>query len=258
MRKTPDTRKIGMFTIAGISLFFALIVISVGDKLFVNEDNLVVLFFEESIKGLSVGSPVVFKGVEIGKVISINLDISHTDKGFKIPVVAQLSKFYDDDNFKGKDTRKIMEYFVEQGLRAKLTSQNMLTGQLMISLDFAPETPVIYRADGVDKKYVEIPTMLSQLAALTKDFRNIPISEIMHELDTLLKTLNTGVPVLLGQVTKFTTDLNAPANTTLSNDNFIGNANQAIQNISGAARSLRIFADYIERNPQALLMGKGK
>ncbi len=258
MRKTPDARKIGLFTLAGIVFFLAILGYAVGDKLFVNKSELVVFYFEESVKGLNVGSPVVLNGVAIGKVTSISLDVSMKDGGFKIPVVAELTSFYDRKEFENKTTVYILDYLIKNGLRAKLTSQNMLTGQLMIELEFDKEAPAVFRKDDDAIEYLEIPTVLSQLGALTKDIQNLPLGEIVRKFDTLLETLNTNAPVILEQVAKFSVELNNPSSVVGGGNSLVANLNKAAQNISRAARSLRNFADYIERNPQALLLGKGK
>ncbi len=258
MRKTPNLRKIGLFTIGGIVLFLGIIGFSVGDKLFVPKDELVVFYFEESVKGLSVGSPVVFNGVEVGKVTSISLDITSHSDVFKIPVVARLEAFFDKEEFKDKDNGQIIKYFVNEGLRASLINQNLLTGQLMIELEFEPKQEAIFRGKGDAPYYTEIPTVLSGLGALTKDIKNIPVSEVMHKLDLLLTSMNQNMPTIMTEFKQFSVALNNPSAAIGSGDSLIANLNMAVQNIGGAARSLRNFADYIERNPQALLTGKGR
>ena len=73
MRKEPNKKLIGLFVVIGVLIFGLLIAGYVRKELFPPKDNMVVMYFDESVKGLSVGSPVVFKGVEIGKVTKIDL-----------------------------------------------------------------------------------------------------------------------------------------------------------------------------------------
>ena len=63
MRKKPNNKMIGIFIICGLALFFATIGMFVSNHLLRNNDRMVVMYFSESINGLDVGSPVVFKGV---------------------------------------------------------------------------------------------------------------------------------------------------------------------------------------------------
>ena len=73
MKKTPNKKLIGLFTIASISIFIGIVLMFAGDKIFTKNNDQLVMYFEESIRGLTIGSPVSFRGVEIGKVSKIDL-----------------------------------------------------------------------------------------------------------------------------------------------------------------------------------------
>ena len=64
------------FTFCGIILFLFIFSFFLHNKLSVNKNDLMVMFFRESIQGLKVGSPVVFRGVEVGKVVKIDLEFN--------------------------------------------------------------------------------------------------------------------------------------------------------------------------------------
>ena len=72
MRRKPNNKLIGLFILCGVVLFFATVGMFVSDKIMKDSNRLVVMYFSESIKGLDVGSPVVFKGVAIGRVAKID------------------------------------------------------------------------------------------------------------------------------------------------------------------------------------------
>lgn len=247
MSKVPNTKMIGLFTLTGIILFLGAIVIFLGDKLFVKDKDLVVTFFDESIKGLSIGSPVVLKGVELGKVYKIDLLADTDDLSFKIPVFI---KFHAKDivKLRGKKAsagieKDIIEKLVDKGLRARLASQNFLTGQLMIELDFDNSEPPVYKGDG---SHQEIPTILSSIGELSKGLQDLPIRDSIVKFNGLLE-----------QMTKLTMDLNKILGSSGSQAaSAFDNMNKTIQDIGEAAQSLRNFADYIERHPEALLKGK--
>ena len=71
MRKEPNKRAIGLFLIVGFALFLGLIGQSVLSKIYADRKDVVVMYFNESLQGLSEGSPIVFQGVEVGKVTRV-------------------------------------------------------------------------------------------------------------------------------------------------------------------------------------------
>ena len=77
---------------------------------------------------------------------------------------------------------------IEKGLRAQLQLQSFVTGQLMVNLDFYPDTPI--RLVGLEKKYPEIPTIPSSLEKLTKSFEALPLKEIADRLNETLAGIN--------------------------------------------------------------------
>ena len=68
MQKTPNKKMIGLFTIFGIAIFVIIIFLFVGNKILSKNENEIVMYFDESVKGLSIGSSILFKSIEIGKV----------------------------------------------------------------------------------------------------------------------------------------------------------------------------------------------
>ena len=73
MQKKNSYKAAGLFVLIGLISLGAVVFHFVSKKFSLNSDELVVMYFEESISGLSVGSSVVFKGVEVGKVAKIKL-----------------------------------------------------------------------------------------------------------------------------------------------------------------------------------------
>ena len=100
---------------------------------------------------LSVGSSVVFKGVEVGQVAKISLVTNLQNGTFKMPVFItfkQNRSFQMKDGNKDASAEEILHSLIEKGLRARLISANYLTGQLMIELDMDPSVPAILRGTG--------------------------------------------------------------------------------------------------------------
>lgn len=265
MRKQPNRKLIGLFTLTGIGLFVGIMLLFIGDKLFLKDDDLSVMFFDESVKGLRVGSPVVFRGVEVGKVVKIDIVTNLDDLTFKIPVFIKIA----DQNFRyygsgpHGEKQQIVRKLVDKGLRGRLTSQNFLTGQLMVELEMTPDVPAVYRS--YSNKYIEIPTTLSPLGELSKGIENVPFREVFENLNSLLKTTNEYAPEIMGNTAAIIENLNnvvesvggaldkSKGESTVTIDNF----NRTLRDIGEAAQALRSFADYIDRHPESLIRGKG-
>ena len=73
MRKEPNKKLIGAFMLSGLAVLLVVFGIFFKEKIFPDKGKILVMYFEESINGLNVGAPVVFKGVQIGKVTAIDL-----------------------------------------------------------------------------------------------------------------------------------------------------------------------------------------
>jgi paraquat-inducible protein B len=130
-----------------------------------------VLFFEGSVKGLNVGSPVKFRGVDIGMVKNIQLSINPDDLEFFVPVYVEIFEnrisILGDKRVEQFDDEEAVDTLVaEMGLRAQLQMQSLLTGQLFINYDFYPDTPI--KKVGLDEKVYEVPTIPTTLQIFTE------------------------------------------------------------------------------------------
>jgi paraquat-inducible protein B len=230
MRKTPNKKMIGLFTLTGIICFFGIIATLLSSRMFVRDKDLIVTYFDESIKGLSVGSPVVLQGVEIGRVYRINLIANPEDLTFKIPVFIQIDKA----QFNSGENQATLSKFIEKGLRARLATRNILTGQLIIEFVMLPNSKAVLRGDG---HHLEIPTVLSSFGAISRGFDDLPLKETFEKLNKLL-----------GQGSRFVSEIN--------DSSTVSSLNKTIKDIGLAAQSLRNLTDYLEMHPEALLRGK--
>ena len=260
MPKQPNRKTIGLFILIGFIALLGLIVHSVWDRLISDEKNTVVMYFDESLKGLSVGSPVVLKGVEIGKVTHIELIGDPTTLSFNTPVYAQLRPMHRTDQFSHFWGRKsTLDILIEKGLRARLITQNYLTGQLMIELIMKSDTPAEMHNNPRDirREIPEIPTILSPAGELSKGLQNIPIKQSLDKLEKILDTLGQQLPVILPTLAQTSKNLNTLThNLPPRMNDTLDNLNQTLSDVSEAALSLRNLTDYLERHPESLLKGK--
>ena len=260
MQRTPNRVIVGLFTIVGMCIFVSIIAIFIGDKMIRSDQDELVMYFDESVKGLIVGSPVSFRGVEIGKVSNIDLVADTDELNFSVPVYVRLNK---DQTFRINNSKKIrnkesfLSDLIKKGLKARLMTQSYLTGQLSIELEILPNMPAVFKANNLLKDIIEIPTVLSPLGELSKGLQNLPIRITVDRINNILDVVNKELPMLLNQTTSVATNINK---TISNNDNNISttiwNLNKTLNEVSDAARALKNFADYVERHPEALLKGK--
>lgn len=258
MRKKPNEKTIGLFLLIGMISFFGIIGKFMADKIIAQDDSQIIMYFDESVKGLSVGSPVMFKGVEIGKVSKIELRAALENMDFSIPVYARMLPNQDINPWhKSFEFRKkSVDQFIEKGLRARLATQSYLTGQLMIELEILPKTPIILRHQKQDN-ILEIPTVLSPIGELSKDVKDMPLKQITERINEILGVLEKGLPQILPHFASMSQKMdklvnkNAPALTDV-----LTNLNKTLYDISNAAKSFKNVADYLERHPESLIRGK--
>ena len=189
MSKPANKTLIGTFVVGAVVLAVAAIVLFGSGRFFKDTDEWVA-FFPGSVKGLNVGSPVVFRGVQVGQVTGIIVNFDPSDISINIPVMFET----DPDRFRSigprviTDDAEIHRALVSQGLRAQLQLQSLVTGQLMINMDFFPETPVkmfgVENAElGADvKPWWEIPTISTTLQDLEKALGQIDFKDITNDI----------------------------------------------------------------------------
>ncbi|HEY4743813.1 MAG TPA: MlaD family protein [Desulfuromonadaceae bacterium] len=180
---------IGAFVLGALALLVAGVLVFGAGKLFTREHTYVT-FFDGSVKGLSIGSPVTFRGVKVGQVTNISIIADPATRRLKIPVIFDL----EPAKFKGtraefqNDPQAVESAVKELGLRTQLQMQSFVTGQLMVSIDFFPGTPANYV--GLIKKYHEIPSIPTPLEQLQKTLESLPYKEIVDNLNRMLKAVD--------------------------------------------------------------------
>jgi len=256
-----------------------------------------VLYFDESVRGLDIGAPVEFWGIQMGQVLDVKLVFDNDKKDFRIRVLVETEteRFY-EAGFVGSDVdrQKMLEGLLARGFRAQLKTANLLTGKQVVILDFFPDAePATLTNEG---GYPIFPTVPAPMVEISTKFMQIldkidrlPIDQIGKDLrDTVhgakqiaespdileaIRNLNATLAetrLLVSDLrTKVTPEINSVlegARQSLANAEQILNAdsplqvkmNTALEEISGAARSLRLLMDYLERHPESLLRGKGQ
>lgn len=192
---TPKTYKtlVGAFVIGGIALFVGGLILLGSGRIFSGSLKYT-LYFGGSVSGLSIGAPVVFRGVPMGSVTQISLVANSRDSNITIPVTIRIddqSFIMTNGQFLSEDEQAlIIQRMVERGLRARLQMASFITGQYRVELDFFPNTPMNYRSK--NPKW-EIPTIPSPIDTLQKTLARLPLDQIADSLTTILASLNEAV-----------------------------------------------------------------
>ncbi|MRR58634.1 MAG: MCE family protein [Deltaproteobacteria bacterium] len=244
--------------------------------------NLYTLVFKESIRGLSIGAPVDFRGMNIGEVSRINAEFDFNSKEVNMLVEVRIYP----ERFRARTVgpvpvgfnavRVMNDEMVKSGLRAQLKSGNLLTGQLFITLDFfakAPKAKIKWATNPpqfptTPSSLVELQETLSQL---TSKLEKLKLDELVGELrkavksfDTTLKSADTMVKHVDADVVPETKaaleearKALAAAKQTLATDAPLQqDLRDALRELARTAQSLRVLTDYLERHPESLLRGK--
>ncbi len=170
---------IGVFVVGAVALAVISILI-LGSGRFFTERLTYVCYFQGSVKGLNVGAPVLFRGVPVGTISEISIQSDPETLSIEIPVFIELELKRFGRTGPSKDPRANLERLIKAGLRARLELQSLVTGQLMIELDFHPETPV--KLVGNDTGYPEIPTIQSGMQELAKTIEKLPLDQLANKL----------------------------------------------------------------------------
>ncbi len=219
MSQKASPTLIGLFTLIGLLLIGAALVLFGAGKLFTNQHQ-VLLHFDKSANGLQVGSDVRFGGVRIGRVKSISVIIDRENNRKIIPVVVELTeqdlRLITANDGGGIDfsTFEGVEKAVTEGLRAGMTQQSLVTGQLYIEFDIVPETPGFTYQGASRPEHPVVPTIGTQMDDLIAGisdgidkFNALDLDSVIRELRDVLVNTNQRVKEL---------DLNA------INENLVG------------------------------------
>jgi len=144
------------------------------------------------VRGLSIGAPVEFRGIPVGKVLDISLEKNTHDGLVRIAVLVGLEPdlvpFENwepglDEEARKEFFRNTLEKQVAKGLRARLITGNLLSGQLIVDMDFDTEA----EAASIDYsgKYPVLPTTPGSLASITNSLvailgklKRLPLDEM--------------------------------------------------------------------------------
>lgn len=247
-----------------------------------------VMYFDGNLRGLSVGAPVELRGMQIGQVLDLRLEIDSRTGHVNIPVTVELEpeRVRQVGGQTDLTDREAVDVLIKKGLRAELQTASMLTGQQIIELDFkSSEAPRYYAT--TEGEYPEFPTIPSSLDRFTETavavmdrMAKLPLDQVSDEVLGLVRSMRKTSDSANHMMRRATGTLNEADKMFESATETLGTANQtlttadsaletfaegsparfeleqALSEVAVTARSLRVLADYLERKPEAFIRGK--
>ncbi|MCS4200903.1 MlaD family protein [Salinibacter ruber] len=195
---------IGLFVVGALALG-VVGVGAFGSGQFFEQRTTFISYFDESVNGLDVGAPVKFKGVPIGEVTDINLRVDLENETFQVPVqyAVNLDPVTDTTGARlNLDDPALLRDQIEDGLRAQLQLESIVTGKLYVELTYISDPDSAVYAQGPPSR-LSIPTELSPLAklgegasGLVTNLRQFDVTQINENLVTFLVNANDKLEAL--------------------------------------------------------------
>jgi paraquat-inducible protein B len=153
--------------------------------------------FSSSVAGLSPAAPVTLRGLKIGEVRSVGLQYDNATDSIIVPVHFWIAPDHVNELHLpvGGDLDAVMRDLVRRGLRAKLDSVSLITGQKQLAVDIYPDAPAasletdngIYVMPVLSSGSQDLTAVASSLAA---KLDSIPFDQIGQNLNQTLAGLN--------------------------------------------------------------------
>ena len=176
---------IGAFVLAALAMVVVGVLWLSGNTLFKKQQE-AMIFYKGNVSGLYVGAPVTFRGVAVGQVEEIGLQVDRDSLKALVPVRIRLQADALRLRRAGADAPPDLPTLVTRGLRARLVAQSFVTGQKSIELDFVPNTPSTLIGDSSKP---EIPALAERFGALIDQVADLPLRETVQEVRDTVKEL---------------------------------------------------------------------
>ncbi|MDP9708946.1 UNVERIFIED_ORG: paraquat-inducible protein B [Pseudomonas fluorescens] len=239
------------------------------------------LRFDQALRGLKVGAPVEFLGIEIGRVVSVNLDFDAKKRSFPLNVGiviypqrlgqahVKMLKVLEHNPDDEAAAVRLIGTFIDNGLRAQARSGNLLTGQLYIALDFFPKAEKV--AFDPTARPISVPTvpgsleqLQEKLEAMIDKLNKLPVERIAGNLDSNLVELRKGLtqfnartlPGVQNTLADLSKTLQSASSTLAEDSPQREQLTETLDELGRMSRSLRELSDYLGRHPESLIRGR--
>lgn len=246
-----------------------------------------VTYFSSAVRGLTTGSAVEFYGIQVGTVQEVKLEVNNEAGTARVRVVMEIQpeRIVNADDIKD-NAIDVARRLIKNGLRVQTKTSNYLTGQLVLSLDFLPNTaPADLRQEGGDWVLPSvgggIDNILTAASDISAKLDRLPLEQIGANLNSTLRSASGAMlsiqdlvkrtdasltPALhrLPEITAALQDVVVRAGRTVGsietgygqNSQFSRELERAMTQVGDTARAIRVLADYLDRHPEALVRGR--
>ena len=196
--KLDKSTAVGLFVLTGLSLGAGGILLLGGVSWFAPQTRAVV-YFQDSVAGLTIGAPVTLRGVKIGTVRDMKVYVKLPDARPVIPVYLEIDPRQVSWVTGSRKARAgELDLAINAGLRAQLATQSLVTGQLSVNLDFHPEAPA--SLSGIQGDIPEIPSMPSDIQKIKDEIADLKLPELAEKARLALDGIQRIVAELSGHV----------------------------------------------------------
>lgn len=200
MSRPVSPMAVGGFVLGALALLVTGLLLFGGQRLFADDKLYYVIFFDSSLNGLEVGAPVKMQGVKIGTVSQIRLEFDDNDAKVYKPVVVEIDRRsftelggHEFTMSRNREQRqRQIDRLVQQGFRARLEMQSLLTGLLYVDFGVYPDKPAQYTHHNFNNliELPYIPTTVDELRStaegLAEKLRKLPLDKLVQDFgDTL-------------------------------------------------------------------------
>jgi len=195
--KNPGYFVIGIFVISAVAIAtVATVVLGVG-ALF--QDKIIIeTYFEESVQGLDIGSPIKFRGVQVGKVDKITFvgQVYPTEKRYILVRVALNAKYLISQFKKdAKMMRKQLNKAIKQGMRIRISYQG-ITGAAYLETDYFDPKQSVPLEISWKPEYFYIPSVPSTITRFSDIMERIMVRLERIDIDAISDSLERSVLAL--------------------------------------------------------------
>jgi paraquat-inducible protein B len=252
-----------------------------------------VLYFNESLRGLSVGAPVTLFGLTVGHVSEVGLTYDAVTLNLRPRVMVTFYPERLSSNLSAEERastnnavltmsaearKRLLRHLVEdRGLRAQLTTGSLITGELYVAFDYLPNAPNV--SIDWNKDPLELPVASGGLASIEAKLSSIltkvdrmPLGAIGSNVNDVLAALNQTLKQAEGMISRVDSQLVPEGTKTLealhqaladADRSLLGkdaptsqDLHDMLQELTSTARSVRVFVEYLQQHPSMLIRGK--
>jgi len=218
-----------------------------------------------------VGAPVILHGIPVGEVVDLRAQFDRQTLTISVLVTVKVDPERFGVQMTGQTAsspeeliaqhRKTIDALVARGLRAQLRSGSLISGALYIAADFFPDAPPVTL--DWSQNPVQLPTtpgamesLQNSVLGIVKKLDQLQLERVLDDLHKTLGTVDQTLVTAQGTLTNLNQTVANAGKLIAPDAELETQLNGMLQDVGGAARALRLLADYLERHPESLIRGK--